>query len=91
MSALKLAQPIQHAQGASAAELSPPTSPESRDRAIAEAIMQAVRALNQALDDAVKAGLVVEPTFATASRRFDDMGITAQSFVANVKVFRKLC
>ena len=85
MSALKLAQPPHGAP-----ELAAPT-PESRDRAIADAIMQAVRALNQALDDAVKAGLMVEPTFATASRRFDDMGITAQSYVANVKVFRKLC
>lgn len=90
MSALKLAQPP---QGASAAPMSDfaPATPESRDRAVADAIMQAVRALNQALDDAVKAGLMVEPTFATASRRFDDMGITAQSYVANVKVFRKLC
>jgi hypothetical protein len=86
MSALKLAQP----NGASVAELAPPT-PESRDRAIADAILQAVRLLNQSLDDAVKAGLMVEPTFATASRRFDDMGITAQSYIANVKVFRKLC
>jgi hypothetical protein len=90
MSALKLAQPPQGASGASVAEFVPPP-PESRDRAIADAIIQAVRALNQALDDAVKAGLMVEPTFATASRRFDDMGITAQSYVANVKVFRKLC
>lgn len=90
MSALKLAQPP---QGASAAPMSDvaPATPESRDRAVADAIMHAVRALNQALDDAVKAGLMVEPTFATASRRFDDMGITAQSYVANVKVFRKLC
>lgn len=90
MSALKLAQPLQSTSGASVSEFTPP-SPETRDRMIAEAMMHAVRALNQALDDAVKAGLMVEPTFATASRRFDDMGITAQSYVANVKVFRKLC
>jgi hypothetical protein len=85
MSALKLAQPPHGAPEFVA------LTPENRDRAVADAIMQAVRALNQALDDAVKAGLMVEPTFATASRRFDDMGITAQSYVANVKVFRKLC
>ncbi len=90
MSALKLAQPHHGAPGAAMAD-SPPATPESRDRAIADAIMQAVRSLNQSLDDAVKAGLIVEPTFATASRRFDDMGITAQSYVATVKVFRKLC
>ena len=90
MSALKLAQPLQGSPGSAMSDFVAPT-PESRDRAIAEAIMHAVRALNQALDDAIKAGLMVEPTFATASRRFDDMGITAQSYVANVKVFRKLC
>jgi hypothetical protein len=89
MSALKLAQPL-HGPSAPVADFAPPPL-EARDRMIVDAIMQAVRALNQALDDAVKAGLMVEPTFATASRRFDDMGITAQSYVANVKVFRKLC
>lgn len=62
-----------------------------RDREIAATIVSAVRTLNEAMDDAVKAGLIVEPTFSVAQGRFEDFGISADSFIANVKVFRKLC
>ena len=64
---------------------------EGRDRDIAAAIVGAVRTLNEAMDDAVKTGLIVEPTFSVAQGRFEDFGISADSFIANVKVFRKLC
>ena len=57
----------------------------------AAAIVGAVRTLNEAMDDAVKTGLIVEPTFSVAQGRFEDFGISADSFIANVKVFRKLC
>ncbi len=64
---------------------------QGRDAEIAAAIVGAVRTLNEAMDDAVKAGLIVEPTFSVAQGRFEDFGISADSFIANVKVFRKLC
>ncbi|MEQ9639867.1 MAG: hypothetical protein RIM84_07565 [Alphaproteobacteria bacterium] len=62
-----------------------------RDADIARSMTQAVRRLNDIMDAAIKAGLIVEPSFCTAQNRFDDLGITAQSYTANVKVFRKLC
>ncbi len=62
-----------------------------RDAEIAREMTQAVRRLNDLMDAAIKAGLIVEPSFCAAQNRFDDLGITAQSFTANVKVFRKLC
>lgn len=62
-----------------------------RDGEIARAMTQAVRRLNDVLDMAIKAGLIVEPSFSMSQSRFDDLGITAQSYTANVKVFRKLC
>ena len=65
--------------------------PQDRDQEIAATIVGAVRALNEAMDDAIKAGLIVEPTFSVAQGRFEDIGISAESYIANVKVFRKLC
>ena len=62
-----------------------------RDGEIARAMTQAVRRLNDVMDMAVKAGLIVEPSFSMSQSRFDDLGITAQSYTANIKVFRKLC
>jgi hypothetical protein len=43
------------------------------------------------MDDAIKAGLVVEPSFSLAQNRFEDLGISTPSYVASVKMFRKLC
>lgn len=62
-----------------------------RDSRIATDMVRAVRALNEVLDTAIKAGLIVEPAFNTATNRFDDLGISTQSYIASVKVYRKLC
>jgi hypothetical protein len=68
-----------------------PAAPVDRDREIARAVMAAVRHLNDLMDDAIKAGLVVEPSFSLAQNRFEDLGISTPSYVASVKMFRKLC
>lgn len=62
-----------------------------RDSNIAQSMVRAVRAVNDAMDEAIKAGLIVEPTFTTATSRFDDLGISTQSYIASIKVYRKLC
>lgn len=80
------------ADGSQASEsASSPTPFVDRDREIARAMMAAVRQLNDVMDDAIKAGLVVEPSFSLAQNRFEDLGISAPSYVASVKMFRKLC
>lgn len=68
-----------------------PDGAHGRDQEIASAIVSAVRSLNEAMDDAIKAGLIVEANVSVAQGRFEDIGISADSYIANVKVFRKLC
>jgi hypothetical protein len=62
-----------------------------RDREIAAVMLAAVRALNAAMDEAVRAGLIIEPSFTAVSGRTDEVGTQGIPHICNVRVYRKLC
>jgi len=70
-----------------------PGSPDARqmsDKELAEQIITAMRALQDAMDSAVLAGLIVEPTFTLVPNRFSEMGVSTESHILNVQIYRKL-
>ena len=77
--------PSQHAAAPS------PKGFYNRDPEIAQGVVAAMRQLNVAMETASKAGLIVEPSFSKTSSRFGDLGVAKETFIVNVKVFRKLC
>ena len=62
----------------------------SRDQAIAERMRRAVAELQSAMDEAVLAGLVVEPGFSRIERRLAGDGVLIESFVCRVDLYREL-
>ena len=60
------------------------------DRELAVAITQAIAQLQDAMDGAIRAGLIVEPTFKTVSGRFNEFGVSVDSHICNVQIYRKL-
>ena len=62
-----------------------------RDREVARHIVTAVRELNIAMEEAVKAGMIVEPSLLKATNRFGDLGVAEESHILKVNVFLKLC
>ncbi len=60
------------------------------DRNIAAGILKAVHGLQEALDAAALAGLIVGPNFKRFPDRFKDRGSNADSFVVSVEVYRRL-
>ena len=62
-----------------------------RDREIAAVMLAAVRALNAAMDEAVRAGLIIEPSLTAVSGRADDVGSQGIPHICSVRVYRKLC
>ncbi len=62
----------------------------SRDRDIAERTRRAVAELQGAMDEAVLAGLVVEPGFSRIERRLAGDGVLIESFVCRVDLYREL-
>ncbi len=63
---------------------------DPRDRELASNLMGAINELQEAMDAAALAGLVVEPTFARFANRFNEVGSDVDSFVARVQIYRKL-
>ncbi len=63
---------------------------EPKDREIAGAVLNALHQLQEVLDTATLAGLIVEPSFKRIPSRFSDRGSDAESYVASVEVYRKL-
>ena len=63
---------------------------DPRDRTLAANLVGAVNELQEAMDAAALAGLVVEPTFARFANRFNEVGSDVDSFVARVQIYRKL-
>ena len=63
---------------------------EPKDREIAGAVLNALHQLQDVLDNATLAGLIVEPCFKRLPNRFSDRGSDAESYVASVEVYRKL-
>lgn len=60
------------------------------DRDLADRILRACNELQEAMDTAVLAGLIVEPSFARIEGRLTRAGVKVDSFACSVKVFRKL-
>ncbi len=60
------------------------------DRDLADRILRACNELQEAMDTAVLAGLIIEPSFARIEGRLTRAGVKVDSFACSVKVFRKL-
>jgi hypothetical protein len=60
------------------------------DRDLADRILRACNELQEAMDTAVLAGLIVEPSFSRIEGRLTRSGVKVDSFACTVKVFRKL-
>ena len=74
-----------------AAGASPDERPaHDRDAPCAERIAAAAQKLNEAMAEAVKAGLIVQPRLSQASNRFGDLGMAETTHILNVQVYRNL-
>ncbi len=60
------------------------------DRELAQRVSQAIAELQDAIDAAILAGLIVEPSFKPISGRFNEFGVSMDSYVCNVEIYRKL-
>ncbi len=60
------------------------------DRAIALRVTGAIGELQDAIDAAILAGLMVEPSFKPISGRFNEFGVSMDSYVCSVQIYRKL-
>ncbi len=60
------------------------------DRGLALAVTRAIAQLQDAMDAAIQAGLIVEPSFKTVSGRFNEFGVSVDSHLCNVQIYRKL-
>jgi hypothetical protein len=60
------------------------------DGEIAEMIGRTVGAVQEVMDEAMIAGLVVEPSFSLIERRDTPRGVMRESFVCEVRCFRRL-
>ncbi len=60
------------------------------DGEIAEMINRAVGAVQEAMDEAALAGLIVEPRFSPVERRVTPRGSMTESFVCEVETYRRL-
>ena len=60
------------------------------DRNIANRIVAAITEVQESMDKAVLAGLIVEPNFARIENRLTQCGARIDSFVCKVGVYRKL-
>ncbi len=60
------------------------------DHEIADQIVNAVNKVQEVMDQAILAGLVIEPSFKRIENRLTQSGMRLDSFVCNIRVFRKL-
>ncbi len=60
------------------------------DREIAMRVSRAIGDLQDAIDAAILAGLMVEPSFKSISGRFNEFGVSMDSYVCSVQIYRKL-
>ena len=57
---------------------------------IANRVVAAITEVQESMDQAVLAGLIVEPKFASIENRLTQCGVRIDSFVCKVGVYRKL-
>ena len=60
------------------------------DSEIADQVVSAVNKVQEVLDQAILAGLVVKPGFKRIENRLTQSGMRLDSYVCSVRVFRKL-
>ncbi len=60
------------------------------DEDLAARVVRAVGELQDSMDAAILAGLIVEPSFQKLGGRFESYGVTRDSFVCEAHVYRKL-
>ena len=60
------------------------------DREVALRVSRAIGELQDAIDAAILAGLMVEPSFKPISGRFNEFGVSMNSYVCSVQIYRKL-
>ena len=67
-----------------------PRTAETTDRDLANDVTEAAHRLQEALDKAVLAGLIVEPSFMSVGNRFSNVGVSAESFLVKIRIMRRL-
>lgn len=63
---------------------------DPKDRELATRVLKSLNELQEAMDAAALAGLIVEPAFKKFGNRFKELGTDADSWVAHVEIYRKL-
>ena len=60
------------------------------DRELSTKLSRGIAKLQDAMDAASKAGLIIEPTFKSVSGRFNEFGVSIDSYICSVEIYRKL-
>lgn len=60
------------------------------DRELSKFVSQAIATLQDAMDEASRAGLIIEPTFRSVPDRFNEFGVSVESYICSVEMYRKL-
>lgn len=63
---------------------------EKSDRDLAADVTSAMLAFQEAMDRAILAGLIVEPSFQAVGNRFATVGVSAESYLVKVRIMRRL-
>ena len=66
------------------------TDDRATDREIALRVSRAIGELQDTIDGAILGGLMVEPSFKPISGRFNEFGVSVESYVCNAQIYRKL-
>ena len=60
------------------------------DRELSVRVTQAIAVLQDAMDSASRAGLIIEPGFKSITGRFNEFGVSVESYICSVEIYRKL-
>jgi hypothetical protein len=60
------------------------------DRELSSRVTQAIAELQDAMDAASRAGLIIEPSFKSVTGRFNEFGVSVESYICSVEIYRKL-
>ena len=63
---------------------------DPKDRELAARVLKALYNLQETMDSAALAGLIIEPCFKQYGNRFKELGSDVESWVAKVDIYRKL-
>ena len=63
---------------------------EQSDREIADELLAKLHEFQEAMDRAILAGLIVEPSFRRVENRFIKVGVSSDSYIVKCQVYRKL-